>query len=57
MKETLEEKLFRLKKEKDNLIVQQFYKIKEFDEKIKEYESQIYHISQEINRIQIAISD
>jgi hypothetical protein len=57
MKETLEEKLSRLKKEKDNLILQQYYKIKEFDEKIKEYESQIYHISQEVNRIQIAISN
>jgi len=57
MKETLEEKLSRLKREKDNLILQQYYKLKEFDEKIEEYESQIYHISQEVNRIQIAISN
>jgi hypothetical protein len=57
MKETLEEKLARLKKEQETIILQRYYKIQEFDQKIKEYESQIYHISQEIDRIQLAISN
>lgn len=57
MKETLEEKLLRLKKEKENLILERYYSLKEFDRKLDEYDSQIYHISQEFNRIQIAISN
>lgn len=57
MKETLEEKMLRLKKEKENLILERYYSIKEFDRKLNEYDSQIYHISQEVNRIQIAISN
>jgi hypothetical protein len=57
MKETLEEKLLRLKKEKENLILERYYSLKEFDRKLDEYDSQIYHISQEFNRIQIALSN
>ena len=53
----MEEKLLRLKKEKENLILERYYSLKEFDRKLDEYDSQIYHISQEFNRIQIALSN
>jgi polyhydroxyalkanoate synthesis regulator phasin len=56
MKETLAEKLARLEKERDNLIVKRYETMREFDEKIKELEKQIKPISEEITRIQIAIS-
>ena len=56
MKETLEEKLSRLKMERDNMIVQRYMNIREFDRKIENHEEQIERISQEISRIQIAIS-
>ena len=56
MKETLEEKLSRLEKERDYLIVKRYETMREFDGKIKEHEKQINHISEEITRIQIAIS-
>ncbi len=56
MKETLQEKLARLEKERDNLIVQRYETMRELDDKIKEHEKQINHISEEIQRIQIAIS-
>jgi transcription elongation GreA/GreB family factor len=56
MKETLEEKLSRLKTERDNMILQRYTTMREFDRKIKNHEEQIERISQEIQRIQIAIS-
>jgi len=56
MKETLVEKLSRLENERQNLIVQRYEKIVEYDKLINEKETQISFISQEINRIQLALS-